>query len=123
MKEVTRCAAQGDVMFRRVKVIPDGYVRKEHTGEIVVAHSETGHNHVVRSDKVQWFGLDEAKLNDREAKQICYLQMGDVCDFTVEHLRSYDTHETLKMKGNPGDIWEVRRQREHTPEGWRQVQD
>ena len=38
----------------------------------------------------------------------------------LEHLRSTDTHETLRLE--PG-IWEVRRQREYSPEGWRRAAD
>lgn len=39
---------------------------------------------------------------------------------TLEHLRDFDTHEPLSLP--PGN-YEVRRQREYTPEGWRQVAD
>lgn len=38
----------------------------------------------------------------------------------LEHLRPHDTHEPIMF--GPG-IYEVRRQREYTPEGFRQVQD
>jgi hypothetical protein len=36
------------------------------------------------------------------------------------HLRSYDMHAPITIK--PG-IYELRRQREYTPEGWRRVAD
>jgi hypothetical protein len=114
--EVKTCAAQGDILFRRVKKIPDGYAKVERKGDIVVSHSETGHHHVVRDACIERW---EGPANPL----VCYLQMGDVCSFDVEHLRSYDTHETLRIVGKPGDTWEARRQREHTPEGWRRVQD
>ncbi len=121
MKEVTKAAAQGDVIIRKVKAIPQGFVETKRTGAIIVSHSETGHHHVSKDDGVRCFDpTPEAKSTGL----VCYLQMGvDVCDFTLEHLRDYDTHEALKFKGKPGDVWEVRRQREHTPEGWRRVQD
>ena len=38
----------------------------------------------------------------------------------LEHLRSFDTHETIKL---PVGTFEIRRQREYTPEGWRRVED
>jgi hypothetical protein len=38
----------------------------------------------------------------------------------LEHLRPHDTHEPIMF--TPG-VYEVRRQREHMPEGWQQVQD
>jgi hypothetical protein len=38
----------------------------------------------------------------------------------LEHLRSFNTHESLVIA--PG-IYEVRRQKEYTPEGWRRAAD
>ena len=34
----------------------------------------------------------------------------------IEHLRGFDTHESISFKKG---IYEIRRQREHSPEGWR----
>lgn len=117
MIEIKKCGAQGDVLLRRVDKIPDGFVRTERKpGEaIIVSHSETGHHHAIGApDVVAW--------EDKSKPLVCYLQMGDaLCD--IDHLRSYDTHETLRLTGGKGTIWEARRQREHTPEGWRRVQD
>lgn len=108
MKTVKQLAAQGDVMFRRVDAVPKGLVADQ-PGEVVVAHSETGHHHVVEGKLVKLF---------RKDPMICYLSLG--ADADVVHKRPFDTHETLRLgKG----IWEVRRQREHTPEGWRRVED
>jgi len=120
MKTVNKCAAQGDVLFRRVAAIPTGFELSERKpGPIVISHSETGHHHVVRDDGVRVFeSSDPAGVE----ALVCYLQMDSV-SFDVEHLRAYDTHETIRCLGQPGDVWEFRRQREHTPEGWRRVQD
>ena len=121
MKEINNIAAQGDVIIRRVGAIPKGHSRVERKGPIIVSHSETGHHHVVTSEGID---LYEPDVKSAENSLVCFLQMGvDVCNFDVEHLRSYDTHETLRFKGKPGDVFEVRRQREHTPQGWRRVQD
>ena len=38
----------------------------------------------------------------------------------LDHLRPHDTHESIMFE--PG-IYEVRRQREYTPEGFRRVED
>jgi hypothetical protein len=38
----------------------------------------------------------------------------------VEHLRSFDTHESISI--GPGN-YEIRRQRENAPEGWRRAAD
>lgn len=116
MKEIKRQGCQGDVLFRRVRKIPDGFTKTERNGPIIVSHSETGHHHRITDDNVALF---ESKM----MPLVCYLQMGDTCSFDVEHLRSYDTHETLRLLGKKDTIWEARRQREHTPEGWRRVQD
>jgi len=114
MIEVKKLAAQGDVLFRRIKALPDGLreVASEN-GEAVVAHSETGHNHTVHNGEAKLFEKLEAD------SMICFLQIaGEYAD--VVHHRSFDTHETLRLLGG---CWEVRRQREWTPEGLRRVED
>lgn len=100
--------AQGDVLFIPVDSMPKG-VTKESTD--VVAHSETGHHHVVK-------GPEGAFAYFRETPMTAYLQ----CDAPVEivHLRQFDTHKTITLDAG---VWKVRRQREHTPEGWRMVAD
>ena len=54
---------------------------------------------------------------------VSYLQVVEATDATeavIEHLRNFDTHESIKVgAGN----YEIRRQREYAPEGWRRVQD
>lgn len=115
MKSVDQIGCQGDVLFRRVSTIPQGYERQHRDGPLVVAHSETGHHHCIADASVVSFVSPTDSL-------VCYLQLGDGnCE--VAHHRSWDTHETLRLLGAPGDIWEVRRQREQTPEGWRRVED
>lgn len=114
---VKKMAAQGDVLFRKVKKIADGFAAVERKGPIIVAHSETGHHHVIEIPGVTMHCRADSPL-------IAYLKMGDdVRAFEVVHQRPWDTHDTLRCVGKPGDVWEVRRQREHTPEGWRRVQD
>lgn len=117
MKEVKKLCAQGDVLFRRIKSLPDGVVEQKSDGAIVVAHSETGHHHAV--------GEGEAKLFEKLERDpmVCYLQIaGEYAD--VVHHRPHDTHETIRLLGGLlGDVWEVRRQREWTPEGLRRVED
>jgi hypothetical protein len=116
-KTVKQAAAQGDVLFRRVTKIPDGFVAVERKGALVVAHSETGHHHVIEIPGVTMHERADSPL-------VAYLKMGDdVRAFDVVHQRPWDTHDTLRCVGKPGDVWELRRQREHTPEGWRRVQD
>lgn len=118
MKEIKSIGAQGDVLFRRVKKLPAKVVEQKHTGRVVVAHSETGHDHVIESKALRHFDVPGNSL-------VSYLQMGDgvAGGVDVVHHRAWDTHETMRLLGVPGDVWEVRRQREWTPEGWRRVED
>jgi len=113
MIKVTTQAAQGDVLFRKVLVLPEN-VQKKLTNPIVVAHSETGHDHVIQDPRVVLYEVPDNPL-------VCYLRAE--VPFEITHLRSFDTHEPLLLDGGPGAIWEVRKQREHTPEGWRRVED
>lgn len=115
MKRIERMGAQGEIVFRRVGRVPEGFSRKERSGEIVVGHSETGHHHVVREDGVvEYVGADPL---------ICYLSLEGAESAEVTHLRSFDTHESLCLGGGIGAVWEVRRQREWTPEGLRRAAD
>lgn len=113
MHIVNTQAAQGDVMFRRIDALPADATAEDATkGAFIVAHSETGHNHIVMERPgVRYFsGMDVLKS---------YLMVeGDPAP--VEHQRSFDTHETIGLSAG---IWEVRRQREYTPEGFRRAAD
>lgn len=110
---VSKLAAQGDVLFRRIKKLPEGLVEQPRNGELVVAHSETGHHHSIHDPAVKLF----EKL-ERDP-MICYLAIeGERAE--VVHHRPFDTHATLALAGG---FWEVRRQREWTPEGLRRVED
>lgn len=107
MKQVKQLAAQGDVIFRKVDKLPPGCTKQPNR---VVAHSETGHNHVASG----------GTLYQKNAMLSYLVTNGPV---KVDHHRSYDTHETLELLGEGETVWEIRRQREHTPEGWRRVED
>lgn len=114
MKVVKKMAAQGDVVFRRVKSLPKGVKHAQESKVITVAHSETGHHHVVEV---------EGRLS-----LVHYRSVDPLIDFLevppggaeVKHLREVHRHETLKL---PKGVWEVRRQREWAPEGWRPAAD
>lgn len=119
MKTATDRIAQGDVFFRKVKAVPKDAVQNKAKGAHIVAHSETGHHHVVEEPGAQLFDVPGNPL-------VAYLQLGDACvagGVDVVHQRPWDTHETIRLLGAPGDVWEIRRQREWEPEGWRRVQD
>lgn len=113
MKTFKEIAAQGDVMFKRVEKMPDGLTPAiSENGKYIVAHSETGHHHTVLEKSAQL-------LIDQTNEFISYLKV-DEGGAILEHERSFDTHDRIKFE--PG-IYEIRRQREYTPEGYRRAQD
>lgn len=121
MKIIETIGAQGDVIFRRVAALPSNVVEHKRNGDLVVAHSETGHHHSIADRAVSHFEAPGDSLT-------CYLRFdagldADIGGVDVVHRRAWDTHETLRLLGKPGDVWQVRRQREWTPEGWRRVED
>jgi hypothetical protein len=112
MKTVKNMAAQGDVMFIRVNELPKNLdLAKAENGKFIVAHSETGHHHVIDSKNAQM-------LIDKTNAFISYIKVLKPTE--VEHQRSFDTHQSLLLA--PGN-YEVRRQREYVPEGFRRVAD
>lgn len=113
MKTFKKQAAQGDVFFEKIDQLPDGLEKaKPKNGNIVVAHSETGHSHVIDSRAADL-------LIDQTNQFIAYLDIKKDC--TIEHLRNHDKHESIAFK--KGDRVRVRRQREYIPEGFRKAQD
>lgn len=109
---------QGECLFIRVENFTDkdtDYKTVAPEGNhLVVAHSESGHHHVidlVRSKEAQL-------LINQTNNLIGRLVLGEDCE--VEHLRGHDTHQTLNLeKGN----YILRYRREYAPEGLRRVQD
>lgn len=112
MKTFTNVCAQGDVYIRRIDKLPDNVVEvSPENGKVVVAHSETGHCHVMEAKKVKMYSLPDSIMD-------CLLVVDD--PVALEHLRSYDTHEPILFEKG---VYHVRRQREYTPQGFRRVQD
>lgn len=117
MREFTETAAQGDVYFRRVPSIPADVTEEAANtkGEIIVTHSETGHNHVMVLDRNP---VPAVQMFSGKSPLISWLKVNRPT--ALEHQRQHHTHESILFQ--PG-MYEVRRQVEQTPEGWRQVQD
>lgn len=117
MKTFINCAAQGDLLLRRIDKLPAGAkLMAAEKGAFIVAHSETGHHHIIKE-------RPGVKVYVTDDPMVSYLEVIEVTEKTealLEHLRGHDTHETLSI---PPGIFELRRQREYTPEGWRRVQD
>ena len=119
MIEISKMGAQGDCLFRRVAKMPKEAQRSDEKGPLVVAHSETGHHHSIdERDGVAMFTVPGDPLR-------CYLQLDGVEYADVVHHRAWDTHDTIRLLGGgkKATVYEVRRQREYVPEGWRRVED
>lgn len=116
MKTFTKMAAQGDFIILRINEIPSAVERiAPENGVIVVAHSETGHNHVMEMEHVEAYKEEGVKEVDLYKM---FLNVSEPTEIT--HLRSFDTHETLLV---PPGKYEIRRQREYVAEGFRRAQD
>lgn len=118
MKTFDTICAQGDVLIRRVAEIPASATPvPAENGSIIVTHSETGHHHSMVLDRkdgapsVEMFSATDNPL-------LAWIKVNRPT--SLDHLRPHDTHESIMFQ--PG-IYEVRRQREYTPEGWRRVED
>lgn len=111
MKAFKDQAAQGDVLFRRIDKLPGGVEQVEAKGPLIVAHSETGHHHSFAADAGVWLYSTKEQL-------VSYLKVDKPA--VLDHHRPHDTHEALVFDVG---VYEVRRQREYTPEGWRRVED
>lgn len=118
MKTVTSVAAQGELLIMRIAAseVPDNVEPvKPENGRLVVGHSETGHHHAIdlaEYPEVQLMQVPEDALDG-------YIRVG-MPFANLVHLRDYDTHESLKL---PEGDYRIRRQREHSIEGWRPVVD
>ena len=112
MKTFHQQAAQGDMLITKVDAIPEGLKPMKPEGDhYVVAHSETGHHHVLPENDVDVFQA----AND---PFVLYLVVNN--ETQLEHLRSFDTHAPISI---PPGMYRINRQREYTPEGFRRAQD
>lgn len=112
MKKFKQQAAQGDILIRRIDALPEGLEKLEpKDNQHIVAHSETGHHHAFAEKGVNLFHAANDSMN-------LYVVIDEQADLI--HNRSFDTHETIRFDAG---VYEIRRQREYTPEGWRRVED
>jgi len=117
MKTVGKMAAQGDFLIRRIDALPTANLVEMDSvkGFHTVAHSETGHNHVMAADNV-------TALKDRETSddKLFSLFLEVTAPTEITHLRDHDTHETLLV---PAGTYEIRRQREYVAGEFRRAAD
>jgi len=116
MKTFTRMAAQGDFIIFRVEDLPSNLEQVQpEKGVHVVAHSETGHDHVMEAEHVTAY--KPSGVADADLYQMFFHVQAPA---QIRHLRAHDTHETLLV---PPGTYEVRRQREYVPNGFRRAAD
>lgn len=103
-------SAQGDLNIFVCEEIPTNTneANKSEIGHYVLAHSETGHNHVISGAVTMY---DENEF-------ISYLDVSESSN--VVHLRNFDTHKTIKL---PPGKYRITRQREYIAEGFRRAAD
>lgn len=112
MRTFNTTCAQGDVYIHKIDSLPKGVVPvPPENGRLIVAHSETGHHHVMLAERTKMYRLPDSIMDI-----FLTVERGDV----LEHLRPHDTHEPIAF--GPG-TYRVRRQREYTPKGFRRVED
>lgn len=117
MKSFINNAAQGEISIRRIDTLPPGVKPFEpENGKYIIGHSETGHHHVLVTDKPKVFQAASAP----QGMRILYAVLEQSADLV--HMRGHDTHETIHH--DPG-IYEYRIGREFDPyaELARQVAD
>ena len=114
MKTLKCYGAQGDLLICRIEKLPENIKQeKSIEGRFIVAHSESGHHHVIAEKPgVEYFSGEDP--------MVAYLRVIDNTEVTLEHLRDFDTHESWLIKGG---TYEILRSREYTPTGWRRTQD
>lgn len=116
MRTFKNQAAQGDVLIMRCEELPENATliidhEDAKPGDHIVAHSETGHHHVMATDDVDFYDDPDDSMNTFAVvkKQT-----------QLRHLREEHNHEALVV-----DIgtYRLRRQREHSEEGVRRAVD
>jgi hypothetical protein len=113
MKTFKQQAAQGDLLVTRIDELPTGVTEQAaEDGRHVLAHSETGHHHVIPAEHASLF---VAADSDGFRAFLVVHQ-----DTQIEHLRAWDTHEALAV--TPG-VYRLDRQREYIADGFRRAAD
>lgn len=103
---------QGDVLIRPVLKIPAGTTPvKRENGLVILAHGEvTGHHHSIHERDVELVTTQQADE----------LRMWLTITASEPVALVHQEHDTIML---PPGHYEVRRQREYSPEALRQVQD
>ncbi len=116
MKTFNSVCAQGDVLIRRIDALPANAKPVAATGDhLIIAHSETGHHHTITLDRQS---EPNVEMYSGDNPLVAWIKVNRPS--VLEHQRPFDTHDPIQFA--PG-FYEIRRQREYTPKGWRRVED
>ena len=121
-KQVAQCGkrilnkmgAQGDLLLRKCVTLPKEGLseRGPKNGAFILAHSETGHHHLMEAEGV--------KVYDSPDPFVSYMEVFAPKGVEVKHLRDWDTHEAVQV---PRGTYEIRNQVQKSPTGWQRVAD
>jgi hypothetical protein len=82
-------AAQGDLLIRRIDKLPANIkAMKAERGHFIVAHSETGHHHVIAERP----GVTVYSTDDPLVSYLQLIEATEQTEALLEHLRGHDTH-------------------------------
>ena len=119
-------AAQGDLLIVRAdlfmpeEVNPKWEEKISTTGSYVVAHSETGHHHVLRASPGAAPPALLRNMNSDNPEITSMVRIPKDGTAEIVHLRDNHTHGTIIL---PPGAWYLIRQQRPTPEGWEVVVD
>lgn len=108
-------ARQGDLYIKRIAELPiEIKAMPAQDGVYIVAHSESGHHHVINA-------IPGSEVFESEDPLTLYLRVINESEVKLEHQKTGpDAHKPILF---PSGIFRIRIGRERTPEGWRRVTD
>lgn len=116
IKRFEKMAAQGDILFRKIDALPKEVIEQKpcNAMQYVLSHDKAGHTHVVKATPdLQFFNHENDTMK-------AYLVVNKEDSAIAEHTRTFDTHAPIMFSVG---VFEIRRQREAAPEGWRVALD
>lgn len=84
--------SQGEIDTVKVSSLPAGIKKASaENGNFILAHSETGHHHVVKeSPNINYYTTNDPLISYLEV-----IETTDKAEAFLEHLRSFDTHQPI----------------------------
>jgi hypothetical protein len=108
--------AQGDVCFLRVDRVPEGFreVPRKTAEPLIVAHSETGHHHVVTQQNVRMYESPNdpftAYMEIIPGAPVGFSASALKTQIELTHLRDNHTHAPFRLDSEGGAVWQINRQ-------------